>query len=297
MEEADDSPFADQCAICLLERSRDTCLLEKCLHGFCRQCILEWAEIGGLVCPLCKRRSARILYDVKSPANYKVLELDQKKGKKERWWTGAHHFRRDVYLQQIPGRLPRAFPQPYYTKGPSFFGGSSWEARLMRERAKEWVTRELQSLLEEEDVSLVCIVVCSLLTRHELGSGAVYRELSGLLHEHTQHFLHELQLFISTSCSAELYDSTVTYGSDVSGDVDVHADSDGDDEVQVLNRVQATASAAGLARADPLRAPHNPANSNERFGQASDPAPSRFDIIDLSDSGAGQEVQEVIVID
>lgn len=68
------SPIGDDaCPICLGEIS-DRCVADSCFHGFCLICLKEWSKQKP-VCPLCKQKFTKIMYDIKSESDYKEWKV------------------------------------------------------------------------------------------------------------------------------------------------------------------------------------------------------------------------------
>jgi len=69
-----ESPIGDDaCPICLGEIT-DMCKADSCFHGFCFICLKEWSKQKA-VCPLCKQKFTKIMYNIKSETDYKEWKV------------------------------------------------------------------------------------------------------------------------------------------------------------------------------------------------------------------------------
>ncbi|MPC48948.1 E3 ubiquitin-protein ligase Topors [Portunus trituberculatus] len=63
----------DTCPICL-GNITDKCMANSCQHCFCLVCLKEWSKQKA-VCPLCKERFTKIIYDIKSDKEFKEWKV------------------------------------------------------------------------------------------------------------------------------------------------------------------------------------------------------------------------------
>ncbi|RUS33953.1 hypothetical protein BC938DRAFT_483132 [Jimgerdemannia flammicorona] len=62
-DQSDDSAmYTPTCPICLQPYTRRA-YVQPCFHSFCFMCILQWMELSGGLCPMCKRESDFLAYD------------------------------------------------------------------------------------------------------------------------------------------------------------------------------------------------------------------------------------------
>lgn len=170
----------EACAVCLDPCERP-CLVEPCMHAFCFDCILKWASCAASspTCPLCKSLISHIVYDIAGPFDFRRAELCLKgigsgvvcvpafAGLTPGCDSEEHRRRRRIYLQKLVYCGARA----------ALPSGALTGASLWCTRARAFLLRELQALLQVVDVEVVLCVLCTEL--HELGS-------EGLLAVHTR---------------------------------------------------------------------------------------------------------------
>uniref|UniRef100_A0A0P4WH92 RING-type E3 ubiquitin transferase n=1 Tax=Scylla olivacea TaxID=85551 RepID=A0A0P4WH92_SCYOL len=63
----------DTCPICL-GNITDKCMANSCHHCFCLVCLKEWSKQKA-VCPLCKERFTKIIYDIRSDTEFKEWKV------------------------------------------------------------------------------------------------------------------------------------------------------------------------------------------------------------------------------
>ncbi|KAL3693726.1 hypothetical protein R1sor_007377 [Riccia sorocarpa] len=147
------------CSICLEPISGEG-FLDQCFHKFCYHCILQWSEMvlsrpsGSnskfqyLECPLCKTQYTSIIHDISGTRfqRHYVLTSTTRGFVRDPSWLlklEAHLRRQAVYSVTCVGPAP---PKP---------------AKLSDAVSKPnrwvscWVQRELQALMQEEDVDTV----------------------------------------------------------------------------------------------------------------------------------------------
>ncbi|KAG6551220.1 hypothetical protein Mapa_007146 [Marchantia paleacea] len=141
----------ERCSICLEPISGEG-FLDQCFHKFCYHCILQWSEmvisrpssssnrLQYLECPLCKTQYTSIIHDVsgvKFQRHYLLTSRVPGLLKSEA------HIRRQAVYASNPGPAP---PQ-----SSSLTGLVPKPNRWL----SCWVQRELQALMQEEDVDTV----------------------------------------------------------------------------------------------------------------------------------------------
>lgn len=195
----------DNCPICLQPFETET-FVDGCYHRFCLTCILQWTEIA-LSCPLCKAPINELIHDVTDDLQYRKINIKKfKKSNKatDTFPTAIHRKRKRIYNLNLRGTIPTSST---FVLGPKTISEKIWETRL-----KPWIEREAQSLLAEEDVSLLLTVVKSLLFKYAPNAPEVKNELEGWFGvKDTATFLHELNTFASAQCDVRRFDSVVEY--------------------------------------------------------------------------------------
>jgi len=190
-------------------------VIEGCWHKFCFVCILQWSQITSF-CPLCKKSFSRLLYDVTPDLQYRTFDIGSlKSGSRkgvepeislEKFPSDAHRQRQSVYnLKQRVLPLPTSKTHPTVPLSPASLT-EKWDRKL-----KPWLTRELQALLEDSDVDLLIRWCHALLQHHPLDSSQARSELEQFLHENTDQFIHEFQMFASCPFDMNTYDRLVRY--------------------------------------------------------------------------------------
>jgi len=236
-----DSKSDDVCPICLCA-CENAALLDKCFHKFCFLCILQWIKVGSEPrCPLCKQEFASLLYHIKSDLEYLRYFVKEKKtasiqggmyranfenqynskfGKKSKDEiqrapnSAMHSLRKSVYMRGLNAKPANATLSPAakvpFIKKFSLHAfqsnGPYWNSKL-----RPWIKRELQALLEEEDVELLVEFVMSLLGQLEITSKEFLDQLKDILFEHSDTFVNELLCFANAPYEMNTYDRLVVY--------------------------------------------------------------------------------------
>eukprot|EP00466_Bigelowiella_natans_P018538 jgi/Bigna1/90685/estExt_fgenesh1_pg.C_760085 len=224
------------CAICLEEHSKDLCMLEKCLHTFHLSCIVEWWRVGGS-CPLCKRKSGFALFRIRSKRDYEKVWLDPELSYQNSWWTPDHQLRRLVYVRNLRSVLhvdggsdaeddikdqgkgdgKRNFNDAVAKRKKRRLKNRRHDnvlksnARSQEALLKAWATRELQSILEVEDVSIIVQVVISLVLQYSLYSEQFKIHLREFTFTHTGKFVAELRTFLQNPSTIAAFDRRNVY--------------------------------------------------------------------------------------
>ncbi|CAM6100118.1 unnamed protein product [Calypogeia fissa] len=209
----------DACPICLEPMSGEA-FLDQCFHRFCFHCILQWSEmliakpqstssrLQCLKCPLCKTHYTSIIHDL-SGAKFQRHYILTSEGNRYQRLDG-HIQRQAVYASEVEQKLARftnVVPKP-----------NRW--------LSIWVKRELQALMQEEDVETVMQHVVGVVeafnkrfggkSRISTKGGAVSKDLDWhttvstavqpFIFEHAQKFAEELGSFLLSELEIEAYD-------------------------------------------------------------------------------------------
>jgi hypothetical protein len=188
-------------------------------------------------CPLCKRRITHFLYDISSPFEFKRVELrdGMKLPAPTGWVPGcdshAHRFRRRVYLHDLRftgKRLtipPGAFPVSHKTHESSVAdsGGKASGPLVTTARLRRFLARELQALLQIEDVGMIQALIESELnlvgscgvrlhgvegsSRGKIREVGMYEFLKG----DSGKFVRELEAFYAADMSVAAFDQWAQY--------------------------------------------------------------------------------------
>lgn len=106
-------------------------------------------------------------------------------------------------LRSVEFEVPSSshFSPQAYSKNPKF-----WENKLT-----PWITRELQAILEEEDVHLLVSFLLGILQKHDIHEKEAKEQLNDILYEHTDTFVHEFYNFSNSSYDIDTWDRYVQY--------------------------------------------------------------------------------------
>ncbi|KAI5060683.1 hypothetical protein GOP47_0025103 [Adiantum capillus-veneris] len=202
---------AQLCPICL----------NSCFHSFCFQCILQWAEMvfthpsmegkTHLDCPLCRRTSSCIIHSV-------VLDTFQRHylfgiSPSQAWpfpLSPAHYQRLYVYKNGLHTVVAQNFNQKIKCRRNFLYVSGN-------ANVKQWIRRELQALMQVQDVVLITLLVLEILRSHEdkqrVDSCALTAWMDTMLHalkpflfENAEIFCVELQIFRYSGLNVKAYD-------------------------------------------------------------------------------------------
>ncbi|KAH7439888.1 hypothetical protein KP509_04G080200 [Ceratopteris richardii] len=208
------------CPICL-NPITDAAFLDPCFHTFCFHCILQWAEMvfahpstegeTHLECPLCKRRSSSIIYNFFLDTFKRHYVLGTAYDKSCPFsLSPAHYQRLYVYKSGMRPYIAEEIDRNIKCRRKSFH--ISGNANL-----KEWVQRELQALMQVEDVELVAQHVIGILKHYENSKrldgqsqfswmDAMIDAVKPFVFEHAESFCMELKSFLSSGLNVKAYD-------------------------------------------------------------------------------------------
>ncbi|KAI3440428.1 RING-type domain-containing protein [Psidium guajava] len=156
--ETDSSPSSSSssrpCPICLSPTPHlQESYLDRCFHKFCYKCIVQWTKVvaskhseapSSLLCPFCKTENFSIIhgYDGSSFERHYVSQIFSDSV----FFTEAHRYRLRCYYVE-PGILGDAFDVKRFWKIQKYPQSNPW--------LYSWLKREIQALLQEEDVDVV----------------------------------------------------------------------------------------------------------------------------------------------
>lgn len=211
---------AQQCPICLGPITGEA-FLDPCFHQFCYHCILQWAEMvathpslegdTSLECPLCKTRSACIIHHIVLNTFQRHYLYGTPPCTKQPFLLSQSHYQRlHVYMNNQHRDMAKALNQKIKRRRKELhISGNDY--------LQPWVHRELQALLQEEDVSLITQHVLGVLEHFEKRQKVELRVLSSwkeamadavkpFLYENAETFCNELQNFLFSGLSVQAYD-------------------------------------------------------------------------------------------
>uniref|UniRef100_A0A7N0V5G8 RING-type domain-containing protein n=1 Tax=Kalanchoe fedtschenkoi TaxID=63787 RepID=A0A7N0V5G8_KALFE len=226
-ETSESSPLRldlDPCPICLRPVNEEA-FLDECFHKFCYSCIAQWMKIvsgksksshqpSTLRCPMCKRESSCIIhsYDGRSFKKHYVNDCYEDRS----FFSSSHKQRLQCYYSE-PGSFEDVIDVLRYWKFNKYSQPSRW--------LEGWMTREIQALLQEEDVEIIVHHILGVIDsfskrgeeqrrRQTSAPEAKRSEFKTLvsnaarpfLTARTDRFVHELELFLASGLSIQGYD-------------------------------------------------------------------------------------------
>ncbi|KAI5071814.1 hypothetical protein GOP47_0014065 [Adiantum capillus-veneris] len=213
----------EPCPICLQPISGDA-FLDPCFHKFCFHCILQWAEMvfthpsmeaeTCLECPLCKTRSSCILHGFCLDTFQRHYFFGIPPTKTSSFsLSPAHYQRLYVYKNGLRTFAAETLNQNIKCKRMVFYMSGN-------ENVQQWVQRELQALMQVEDVDLIVQLVLGILKHYvdkqrvdfrvpALWMEAMYNNVKPFLFENAEAFCGELQAFLSSGVNLKAYDLLV----------------------------------------------------------------------------------------
>ncbi|KAG0629649.1 hypothetical protein M758_1G119200 [Ceratodon purpureus] len=166
----------ESCPICL-EPVVGEAFLDQCFHRFCYHCILQWSEmvlaaalaksgnpkrVASLECPLCKTHYTSIIHDLVSGTKFQRDFLLASDGSQFRL-SEAHRRRLAVYASHKAdgASLSASVVADLDAGGVGVSSPRGVKSRAVSGVVKVnkwlpcWVRRELQALMQDEDVNMV----------------------------------------------------------------------------------------------------------------------------------------------
>ncbi|GAB4835871.1 hypothetical protein Ancab_000788 [Ancistrocladus abbreviatus] len=214
------SPNPNPCPICLGSVNNDA-YLDCCFHRYCYDCILRWTKVitsrispqaSSIKCPLCKTENYGIIYGYDG-STFQRHYFSQHTVNSN-FFSEAHKYRLQCYYTK-PGILNDTFNVTQYWKLGKYLLPNKW--------LQHWLKRELQALIQEEDVDIIMHhilgVIESISKRNEQKgprrtpnlrqeefkisvAGAARPFLTG----RTERFVDEVELFLASGLTIEAYD-------------------------------------------------------------------------------------------
>lgn len=210
----------NQCPICLEPITADA-FLDQCFHKFCYHCILQWSEVlsnqqhktfSHLPCPLCKMQNTSIIHNFIGPTfqRHYVSKLPAKSFA----LSEAHIRRLKVYSE----------PPDVAVSNNQALGHWKQHGNLPSSRWLQcWIHRELQALMQEEDVDIVMhhvlgvlesfqrrttqkISTAELESRHAQYRSSVSDAVRPFIFENSSRFADELEAFLISGLDIAAYD-------------------------------------------------------------------------------------------
>lgn len=216
----------NQCPICL-EPITAEAFLDQCFHKFCYRCILQWSQtlsnqkpksFPRLHCPLCKVQNTSIIHNFIGPTfqRHYVSKLSANSFA----LSEAHVRRLKVYSE----------PPDVTVSNKQALGHWKQHGNLPRSRWLQcWIHRELQALMQEDDVDIVMHHVLGVLEsfqrrttqknsigelelRHAQYKSSVSDALRPFIFENSGRFADELEAFLISGLDIAAYDEFIFQG-------------------------------------------------------------------------------------
>ncbi|EEF49815.1 uncharacterized protein LOC8285547 [Ricinus communis] len=217
------SPSGDSnpCPICLGPFIQES-YLDTCFHKFCYNCILHWTKVIGrkrhspspssVKCPLCKTENHSIIYgfDGSSFQRHYTNVICQNSS----FFSKEHKYRLQCYYTKS-GSLSKIVNVLRYWKSRKYLQPNRWLQR--------WLRREIQALLQEEDVEIILHHILGVVDSFQKRSEKTHQmnmpetkqsEFRTLVSDaarpflaaRTDWFVNELELFLASGFNIEAYD-------------------------------------------------------------------------------------------
>ncbi|XP_022747572.1 uncharacterized protein LOC111297199 [Durio zibethinus] len=213
---------SNPCPICLGPLVQES-YLDTCFHKFCYNCILHWSRVvaskrsrpsASVKCPLCKTENFSIISGFDGTC-FQRHYINQDLGDRFTF-SKQHKYRLQCYYNE-PGILNDIFNVLRFWKTRKYLQSNMW--------LQSWLRRELQALMQEEDVDIVVHhihgVIDSFLRRIEQSRLlkkpteatqddfriAVSDAAKPFLLARTDRFVNELELFLASGLNIEAYDA------------------------------------------------------------------------------------------
>eukprot|EP00898_Chlorokybus_atmophyticus_P004736 jgi/Chlat1/5263/Chrsp33S05092 len=231
------------CSICL-DTIHDEAYLDGCFHCFCFECILRWAhtQLNAQAekreppsCPLCKAVYTSIVHDFKQ-TSFKRLYVSTDGifgyvcSDSGFQLSPAHLKRRSVYIAQLAGEGARHLPGATRPDICIAVSSTAWKqqasarsrlsvrpapAALRASWLRTWLKRDLQAIMQEEDVDMIVQHVAAYVEHLQMRGKVVgssewlhimAETVQPFIFEHADTFAAELALFLSTGLDMAAYD-------------------------------------------------------------------------------------------
>ncbi|KAE8660723.1 RING/U-box superfamily protein, putative isoform 2 [Hibiscus syriacus] len=213
---------SNPCPICLAPLVEES-YLDACFHKFCYSCIVRWSRVvtgkssdqsASVKCPLCMRENFSIISGFDGACSQRHFVGQDFENRFT--FSKSHKYRLQCYYSE-PGILNDIFDVLRFWKSRKYLQSNM--------RLQNWLKRELQALMQEEDVDIVLHhiygVIESFWRRIEetraLKKNAEARQddfrialsdaAKPFLLARTDRFVTELELFLASGLNIEAYDA------------------------------------------------------------------------------------------
>lgn len=187
----------DRCPICL-GSWEEASYVTPCLHQFCYECILRWAETKP-ECPLCKRRIQSILHSVQADTDYREHVISSPLTPS----VIIHQAEMPRHPAAHDFHHPRA-PHPWAAEGvprdpvgslqPDEWVNLFQDHPTLLGSVLAWVERRLQRIFRNRwlDAAIVENTITALLTNYGMNEELLVQMLGVYLHTRTVAFVRQL---------------------------------------------------------------------------------------------------------
>lgn len=235
---------SNTCPICIGPLQKES-YLDKCFHKFCYNCILRWSEVvasrhskppSSVKCPLCKTENIAIIHGYNG--SYFQKHYFYEDVGNSAFFSDAHKYRLQCYYIE-PGTLTDKFNVSLYWKSDKYVQKNRF--------LFNWLRRELQALVQEEDVDIIAHhlhgIIDSLGSSKKKAPGdssgikqeefkaSVSQAARPFLTGRTDRFVEELELFLASGLNIEAYDKV--YIRHLGWNHEIANDDDDDDDVVI----------------------------------------------------------------
>eukprot|EP00903_Cladosiphon_okamuranus_P006232 g6119.t1 len=232
-----DAFVGKHCPICLGAIAESSSVIESCNHIYCTACLFEWLQVSDR-CPLCKTFVSRVLYDIKSPKDYKT-HVHAPAGARNPEGSSSRSATARASLRGEQGQAAGGGSCSWASRGAEFRSvvyrrdlvAEPPEAKARRpkslEQLRPWIAREVQAAVPgggsvgcsgnetggSERTRLVVDVVEALLKNNDVETqeGFCTIKEQGFLFENAGPFLHELWCFRWSKARMPAYDRDTVY--------------------------------------------------------------------------------------
>ena len=233
-----ESDRSDHCTICLGD-FEDRCVLSRCLHAFCFDCIAHWAKYKNS-CPLCKSQLDLGFHDITEDDLYRTYQFTppvQQPSHDPRFDTRATSPQRAQRIRRRRLRTPSPVLEMEQSQQTALdlrrrvYAENKWARHVGSnrytgynpltptnmtpanlERLRTWMRRELLVLTPQgADVEFLVGLMTGLVKRYAIQTEPMIQALRPFLSSQTEHFLHEMACFGRSRLSMADYDRLALY--------------------------------------------------------------------------------------
>ncbi|XAR49105.1 hypothetical protein NMG60_11032175 [Bertholletia excelsa] len=209
---------SNPCPICLGPLVQES-YLDQCFHKFCYNCIVHWTKVVSskhshpplsLKCPLCKTENFSIIHGYDG-YSFERHHINQDFGNNA-FFSKAHKYRLQCYYTE-PVALAEKIKIPRFWKSQKYLQPNQWLQR--------WLTREIQALIQEEDIDVIVHHVLGVIdsfrrddqksastpeAKQETFKSLVSEAAKPFFAGRSERFASEVEIFLASGLNIEAYD-------------------------------------------------------------------------------------------